>query len=261
MTRAVTAAGVSRMSRTGLTAMTTEQALALFDTALAADDHAHLVLAPLDYAALRRQAADNQLTPLFGDLVSRPSRPVTAAGGISLARRLADAAEGERDEILLDVVRAHIATALGHNSAERVDPDRAMKDLGFDSLIAVDFRNRLSAATGLRLPATLAFNYPTPAAVADYLKGQLLDDRSPDEATVLAELDRMESVLRKASESTREQLTVRLRQLLTTHAGATHADTAHAGTAHAGTERDARDIASATDDEVFDLIDNELGIA
>ena len=143
-------------------------------------------------------------------------------------------------------MRSHIATALGHATAERIDPERALKDLGFDSLIAVDFRNRLGAATGLRLPATLAFNHPTPAAVADYLKDRLGAGRQGADASILAELDRIEDALRKASDGSRQEITERLRHLLSKHSA---------------TEAALNDVASATDDEMFNLIDNELGIA
>ncbi|MBI0320316.1 acyl carrier protein, partial [Streptomyces javensis] len=87
--------------------------------------------------------------------------------------RLAGVAPQERERLLLELVRSHVATVLGHADPAGVDADRALKDLGFDSLTAIELRNQLGAATGLRLPTTLIFDYPTPSAIAGYLDGRL----------------------------------------------------------------------------------------
>ncbi|MFD8009772.1 SDR family NAD(P)-dependent oxidoreductase [Streptomyces sp. NPDC059762] len=254
MTGALGSADVGRLDRTGLAPVSVAEGLALFDAALGTEGEPHLVPAPLDRAALRRQVADGGVPALFRDLAPRPARRAADDGRGDWARRFAGAGDEERDALLLDLVRTHIATALGHATGERIDPHRALKELGFDSLIAVDFRNRLGAATGLRLPATLAFNHPSAAAVAAYLKERLgAQDGSPDGSAILAELDRIESALRTASESSRQIFTERLRELLDQHSPHSAVDTA--------SDERAKDLASATDDEMFHLIDNELGIA
>ncbi|WP_007025404.1 type I polyketide synthase, partial [Saccharomonospora iraqiensis] len=157
---------LARMDRGGVRALTDEQGLALFDAALAADEPL-LVPIGLDLAAVR--AADTDVHPLLRGLV-RPARrraaeaAATGFGGLSGRQRRA---------AVLDVVRAQVAAVLGHDSADGIDPGRAFRDLGFDSLTAVELRNRLAAATGERLPATVVFDHPTPAALADLLADRL----------------------------------------------------------------------------------------
>ncbi|MBZ6107982.1 SDR family NAD(P)-dependent oxidoreductase, partial [Streptomyces olivaceus] len=259
MTGALGSADVGRLDRTGLAPVSVAEGLALFDAALGADREPHLVPAPLDRATLRRQAVDEEVPALFRELAPRPARRAADEGKSDWAQRFAGASDAEQDELLLDLVRTHIATALGHAAGEAIDPHRALKELGFDSLIAVDFRNRLGTATGLRLPATLAFNHPSAAAVATYLKERLGERGAPDGSAVLAELDRIESALRTASESSRQVFTERLRKLLDQHAE----DSQRSGDSAVDAASDARakDLTSATDDEMFHLIDNELGIA
>ncbi len=129
----------------------------------------------LDVAALRAGARAGLLPPILRSLVgSQNARRGREAAG-ALARRLAAAPEAEREGIVLELVRGHAAAVLGHASPAAVDPGRAFKELGFDSLGAVELRNRLATATGLRLPATLVFDYPTVAEVAAYVSAQALE--------------------------------------------------------------------------------------
>nr|CAO85896.1 protein modular polyketide synthase NorA' [Streptomyces orinoci] len=182
MTAALGQAGRARLARSGLQGMPTEEALALLDTALATDRPLLLPMR-LDPPALREGAGP--LPPVLRGLVRAPARrggPGRAEDAAALRRRLAALTPAERDRQLTDLVRAQAATVLGHPGAEAVGRDRAFKELGFDSLTAVELRNRLSTATGLRLPPTLVFDHPTPAALAGHLSTRLAPDDDPPDA-------------------------------------------------------------------------------
>jgi acyl transferase domain-containing protein/NADPH:quinone reductase-like Zn-dependent oxidoreductase/acyl carrier protein len=171
----------SRAERLGIVALSDEEGLALFDAARGAAQPA-LVPAGLDTAALRPQAKAGVLPPILRGLVRAPAREPSDAEG-SLARRLADAPEAEHEAIVLDVVVSHVASVLGHGSGESIDPTRPFKDLGFDSLSAVELGNRLSQATGLRIQPAAALEIPTAKALAEYLAGRLCDGSArPDAA-------------------------------------------------------------------------------
>ncbi|HEX3324851.1 MAG TPA: type I polyketide synthase, partial [Solirubrobacterales bacterium] len=159
-------ADLARMRRVGVEALTDEQGLELFDAALGADDAIALAF-PLNVASLRAVASAGVLPPIFSGLVRVARRRSVATG--SLAARLAGLAEEEREGYALDLVRAQVAGVLGHDSAAEVEADRSFQDLGFDSLAAIELRNRLSAATGLRLAATIVFDYPSAAALSEHL--------------------------------------------------------------------------------------------
>ncbi|MCH0567613.1 type I polyketide synthase, partial [Streptomyces sp. MUM 2J] len=188
MAAGLTEADRNRFARTGMTAITSAQGMELFDAALAVDA-ATLVPLPLDTAALR--ALGTATPPLLSGLVRAPARRAASAGpdtgraaaGPALAERLAGLAEDEQRQVLLDVVRAEVAATLDYGSSDTVDPKRGFKELGLDSLTAVELRNRLGKATGSRLPATLVFDYPTPEAVA----GHLLTELGPGEPAAPAE--------------------------------------------------------------------------
>ncbi|MER8162958.1 type I polyketide synthase, partial [Streptomyces sp. NPDC094472] len=156
MTGELDDADVSRMSRGGVVALSATEGLELFDAAGRLGE-ALLVPMALDMAALRGQAASGALAPLFRGLVRVPARRAAegAAASGALARRLAGLDAAEQLDALLDLVRTNVATVLGYAGPETVAPDRSFRELGFDSLTAVELRNALGAVSELRLPATL----------------------------------------------------------------------------------------------------------
>ncbi|MFD7631895.1 beta-ketoacyl synthase N-terminal-like domain-containing protein, partial [Streptomyces sp. NPDC059851] len=171
---------LERISRAGVTALSSAEGLALLDTARETGDPTAVPL-HLDLAALR-QADASTVPPLLRGLV-RPAARRTAAdrGAVpaeGFAERLLPLTAAERDRLLLATVRVQVAAVLGFPGPDAVDPGRAFKELGFDSLTAVELRNRLGSATGVRLPATLVFDYPTPNALAAFLRTELLGDRA-----------------------------------------------------------------------------------
>ncbi|MFE3260621.1 SDR family NAD(P)-dependent oxidoreductase [Nocardia sp. NPDC059091] len=171
MTGHLDSGAVARMSRDGLAAMTTAQGLALWDAALASG-RALLVPAHIDRAVLRSHADDHRLRPLFSALVRegrRRAAGVPGASAVGLRDQLTGMAAEQRFAVVLDLIRTQAAAVLGHETAAAIDPDRAFKDLGFDSLSALQFRNALSAATGLRLRSSLIFDYPAATALARHL--------------------------------------------------------------------------------------------
>jgi len=232
-------------------ALTSAEGLALFDAALLSP-RAYQLAARIEPAALR---AAGRLPPVLRGLI-RPKRARTAVPGTpvrSLADQLASLPEPEAYRTLLDLVRGSAAAVLGHSSPESVRPGRPFKEIGFDSLTGVELRNRLMTATGLRLPAALVFDHPTPEALARHLTTRTAADRPSAGASVLSELDRLEPLWAglPPDEALREQLTQRLRQALARLEPRTGAVTALS----------ADRIEAATDDEVFAYIDRELGIS
>jgi acyl transferase domain-containing protein/acyl carrier protein len=178
MTGHLGSADRDRMTRAGTGALSICEALELFDAG-AGTSHAFVLPIRLDRNALRAEAAAGRLHPLLRDLVRTPARRTagTAVRGASFADRLAGMEEGERRRLVLELIRSNAATVLGHSGAESIAPERAFRDLGFDSLTAVELRNRLTTAAGLRLPATLVFDYPSSAVLTDHLLGELVGAR------------------------------------------------------------------------------------
>ncbi|MEU4898970.1 type I polyketide synthase, partial [Streptomyces sp. NPDC021722] len=176
LTRHLTRADHDRLARDGLRPLADAEGLALFDAALATDAGS-VVTAAFDLVALR--AAPVTPTVLRG-LVRKPRATASSDEAAGTWRdRLAGTTRQERERVAVDMVREQAAAVLGHADATAIGARQVFKDLGFDSLTAVEFRNRLSAATGLRLPATLIFDYPTCAAAAGLLLGSAADTARP----------------------------------------------------------------------------------
>ncbi len=173
------AAAWERAAREGITALADGEGLALFDAAVGAPaGRPLLVAARLSPAAVT--AAGLPLPPLLSGL-ARPARRAAAgpdAAGGGLAARLAALPSDERGRLLLDIVNAEVAAVLGFGAAVAVESGRSFRELGFDSLTAVELRNRLGAVTGLRLPATLVFDYPSPEAAAGFVRAALLGEEA-----------------------------------------------------------------------------------
>ncbi|WP_434064558.1 type I polyketide synthase [Streptomyces malaysiensis] len=187
-----------RLARDGLTALSAAEGMELFDTALRTGEPALLPI-KLDLGALRAQAATGSVPPLLRGLVPQPRQPRQQARSAhghdadTLTARLAGAGSADRQAILLDLVRQEAAYVLGYTSVGRIGPDAAFTDVGFDSLTVIELRDRLLARTALRLPATFAFDFPTPQTLADHLNTRLGADTTQD--PVLAEVARLEELV------------------------------------------------------------------
>ncbi|MEU8793016.1 type I polyketide synthase [Streptomyces sp. NPDC048643] len=183
MTEDLHRADLSRLRRMGIAPMPTTEALALFDAARASGRPV-LVPARVDLAALRRQSTD-ELPLLLRELAAggRPRREAAGTTGekgtAGLTGRLTALPEDQAQAAATDWIRDQVAIVLGHTSGTAVDADQAFTQLGFDSLTAVELCNRLAATTGLRLPSTLVFSYPTPRELGRHLVGLLRPEPDP----------------------------------------------------------------------------------
>ncbi|WP_189716558.1 beta-ketoacyl reductase, partial [Streptomyces chryseus] len=174
----------SRMSRQGAAALTAEEGMALLDAGLRSSEAA-LVTSKMNFPALRAAAVDGRLPVILRGLVRLPRKAAHSAADApeSLADQIAALPEADRQRRLLDLVRGHASTVLGDVPIRSGQP---FKDVGFDSLTAVELRNRLATATGIRLPATLIFDYPTPAALARHLQSELVPEDAADDVAAVA---------------------------------------------------------------------------
>jgi NADP-dependent 3-hydroxy acid dehydrogenase YdfG/acyl carrier protein len=262
MTRHLADRDKARMSRVGLTPLSTPRALQLFDDAMLADRPV-LVAARLDAAGLR---AAGVVPPLLRDLVARPGRrrvadADSAASMSGLAARLQGLSSEQRHSLLVELVCTNAATVLGRSSAD-IDADVAFQDLGFDSLTAVELRNRLKTATGLTLSPALIFDYSTPTALAEHVDGQLSSatittgtpNSEPDRLARFNDIARELQTLVNQPDWTPDDKThfsARIQTILT-----------DLTTAPPGLDQDYSfddDITTATESQLFAILDEDVG--
>ncbi len=241
-----------QLARRGLPALDPDLATTALRGALDRDDTT-VVVADVAWDRFAASFTARRPSPLLAgipeaaaDRVDTPAADPDAPR--ALRDRLAAAGPAERDRMLLDQVRVAAATVLGHGTPAAIRAGRGFLDLGFDSLTAVELRNRLTAETGLTLPTTLIFDHPTPAALAEHLGRELL----PDAGGVTAEIDRLERLLDAVPGERRDaDVTRRLEELLARWRG--DAPPAEAPVAVAD------DLADAGEDDIFAIIQREFG--
>ncbi|MER5704530.1 type I polyketide synthase [Micromonospora sp. NPDC002296] len=246
------------LHRHGVPEMTPEAAIAALHQAV---DHSEGFLTIADIAWERFAVAFTATRPgpLIGDLpdVRRLATAETVAGveagdgPETLQDRLAGLPAAERLAVLLGLVRSQVAAVLNYASAESVDEHRAFRELGFDSVTAVELRNRLGSATGVALPVTLVFDYPTPTTLAEYLFAEVAHADVVTPTALLDDLDRIADSLDVVArdEAARVRATVRLQAMLS-----------RLGQAGGG-DNIGRHLDDATDDELFAMVDKDLGIS
>ncbi|MFD0654420.1 phosphopantetheine-binding protein [Streptomyces malaysiensis subsp. malaysiensis] len=233
--------------------------MAALHGAVAGDDGV-VTVADVDWERFAPAFTIGRPSPLLGELPevvsaleqARAAEESHAEGGSRLRERLLALAPGERERAVLDLVRGHAAAVLGFSGMEGVESDRAFKELGFDSLTAVEFRNRLNADTGLRLPTTLVFDYPNAKTLAEHVRAGVLPDEGTSATPLIADLEKLEASLSTAEPDSAERMAIaaRLQVLLARLNG----DEGGAKDAESITQR----LDGASDDDLFDFIENEL---
>ncbi|WP_328410832.1 type I polyketide synthase [Nocardia sp. NBC_00403] len=255
MTGALDRTAMSRLERLGLAPLDRTDGLRLFDESLTTAEPVPALL-QLDTDKLRMEAHTGPISAVLRGFVRARGRSApTSSGELSLGERLHGVAEAKRGGVVLDLVREHVAAVLGYGSAEDIGPDRGLSELGFDSLGGVEFRNRLSKVTGLSLPSTLVFDYPTAGDVADYLLAQTAVTAPPQPTSAVPDdIAQLEALLERiiADGSDNDETVAGLRgvnERLRTYLTGTSSIGAY------------DDLEFHSDSELFDLIDEEFGPA
>ncbi|MFE6072747.1 SDR family NAD(P)-dependent oxidoreductase, partial [Streptomyces sp. NPDC056525] len=247
----------SRLSRLGLRPMAPDRAVAALHEALGLDETL-VAVADVDWEQFVPAFTMARRRPLIEDVPE--ARQITAAadhqdadaGGASgLLSRLDGLDAADRLDLLSELVCEEAARVLSHSSPDAIEPERAFRDMGFDSIASVELRKRLSAETGLRLPATVAFDHPTPRILAEHLGAELLGVAPdvPPSTRVFGDIDRLAGTLAEVAEddAVRKRVAQRLRELLD---------------ACDNTSRDAEHMSaqldSASDEEIFEFIDKRF---
>ena len=212
------AGGEETLRRRGIQEMAPHLAITALGQALDQDE-AVIAVADVDWEQFARAFTSLRPSPLLAEIseaqqamaAERSSPEDENPGGGVLAGQLAGLTQAEQEQVVLNVVRTQAASVLGHASAEAVPPGAVFRELGFDSLTAVDFRDHLNAATGLRLPATLVFDYPSPVVLAGWLRGEILQEGLANVVPLLAELDKLEAQLLVIAADGNVQMRIRMR--------------------------------------------------
>ncbi|WP_156757693.1 type I polyketide synthase [Actinokineospora pegani] len=242
------------LRRRGLTAMDPDLAVTALAAAVGRRDRA-VAVADVDWSLLGTGLTAMRPNALLADVFATAEPEPTDAAD-DLREKLRAAPAGDRQRTVLGIVRAHTAAVLGHPGPEAVEPTQAFKELGFDSLTAVELRNGLTAATGLTLSASLVFDHPTPTALAEFLLAELVDDADAGLAAALDALEPLTASLLGLAEddTTRVRATLRLQTLLHQLGGQNFPGAA------TPTDRTSA-LEDVTDDELFDLVDRDLGLS
>ncbi|MEU5869269.1 beta-ketoacyl reductase, partial [Nonomuraea sp. NPDC047529] len=250
MTHQLATHDLQRLTRSGFTAMDAHHGMNLLDTAQATPEP-FLIPLPIDRRALATRP--DGVPAILRALTPAPKRRTAEAAPAPetrtpLEQRLAGLPVAEQEQIVLSVVRSEVAAVVGHASGDQVDLDKSLSELGFDSLTSVELRNRLSQVTGLRLSATLVFDHPTAAAIAEHVGDQVLPKKESVESRAMHNLDELGRLLKEISADgeAATALTVRLQKLM---------DDWRGGRPQANKDGDVR---TADADELFTMIDEGL---
>jgi len=255
MTGGLTDADRSRMARSGIDPLVPAHGLQLLDAALTAADPLVVAVA-WNADGLRERAAGGMLPPLLRAMVRAPRRAASASAGSAasggLVARLAALGQSDGTRLLTTLVRGHVAAVLAHPDSSAVDADRSFSELGFDSLTAVELRNRLDAETGLQLPATLAFDHPTVTALVEHLQRALVPVPPSPMQALVAGLEQVERQVADSDEDAWAGLTAILHGALARWGGAQF------GTSPEPADAVAIRVDAASDEEIFAFIDEQL---